>query len=123
MVKHYDEIPILEHLVVQKYINNPLLIEGLKFDLRLYVLLAGVDPMRIFLFNDGLARFATSKYKPADTKNLKNLTMHLTNYAINKFSKNFVFNTSEDAMDVGHKRNIKFVMEYLEEEGHNVPLL
>jgi tubulin polyglutamylase TTLL6/13 len=49
--------------------------------------------------------------------------MHLTNYAINKFSKNFVFNTSEEAMDVGHKRNIKFVMEFLKSEGHNVALL
>jgi len=54
----------MEHLVVQKYLNNPHVIENLKYDLRLYVLLAGVDPMRIFLYNDGLARFATSEYEP-----------------------------------------------------------
>jgi len=123
MIKHFNEIPVLEHFVVQKYLNNPYLIEGLKFDLRLYVLLAGVDPMRIFLYNDGLVRLATSPYKPADSRNIKNLQMHLTNYAINKFSKNFVFNTSEEQMDVGHKRNIKFLMKHLKDEGHNVALL
>jgi len=46
---------------------------------------------------------------------MKNLTMHLTNYSINKFAKNFIFNTDENAMDVGHKRNVKFVFEYLKE--------
>jgi len=54
---------------------------------------------------------------------MKNLTMHLTNYSINKFSKNFIFNTSEEAMNVGHKRNLKFVLSYLESKGHNVKIL
>ena len=81
------------------------------------MLLGGVDPLRIYLFNDGLARFCTSEYEPVSRSNIKDLTMHLTNYAINKFSKNFVFNTSEEAMDVGHKRNIKFILNYLEENG------
>jgi len=113
----------MEHFVVQKYLNNPLLIENLKFDLRLYVLLAGVDPLRIFLYNDGLARFCTSEYEPVTKSNIKNLTMHLTNYAINKFSKKFVFNTSETQMDIGHKRNIKFILQYLKDKGSNIKLL
>jgi tubulin polyglutamylase TTLL6/13 len=58
----------------------------LKFDLRIYVLLYGINPMKIYVFEDGLARFATEKYQKPDDKNIKNLFMHLTNYAINKNS-------------------------------------
>ncbi len=48
-----------EHLVAQKYIADPFLLDGLKFDLRIYVLLAGVRPLRIFMYNEGLVRLAT----------------------------------------------------------------
>ena len=73
--------------------------------MRLYVLLAGLSPMRIFLYNDGLARFATVPYEPPSKKNLSNLMMHLTNYSINKHSDDFIFNTSADDMNTGHKRS------------------
>jgi tubulin polyglutamylase TTLL6/13 len=39
------------------------LIDGLKFDLRIYVLLYGINPMKIYVFEDGLARFATTPYE------------------------------------------------------------
>jgi len=65
------------------------LIDGLKFDLRVYVLITSVTPLRIFIYHEGLARFATSEYVPPVGSNLGNLYMHLTNYAINKDSENF----------------------------------
>ena len=79
-------------MVAQRYIHKPYLIDGLKFDLRIYVLLYGVDPLRVFVYQEGLARFATEEYVGPQKSNLDNLFMHLTNYAINKNSDNFVFN-------------------------------
>ena len=52
-----EEIPIKKSkMCVQEYIDKPLLINGCKFDLRLYVLLTGVDPVKIYLYQEGLVR-------------------------------------------------------------------
>eukprot|EP00931_Biecheleriopsis_adriatica_P102914 TRINITY_DN77817_c0_g1_i1.p1 TRINITY_DN77817_c0_g1~~TRINITY_DN77817_c0_g1_i1.p1 ORF type:complete len:1398 (-),score=286.85 TRINITY_DN77817_c0_g1_i1:2-4168(-) len=75
--------------VVQRYLNHPLLLGGLKFDMRLYVVVTSVVPMRAYLFKEGLARFCTVPYKPAEEGNLKEAKMHLTNFAVNKKSKDF----------------------------------
>lgn len=100
-------------MVVQKYLKNPCLIDDLKFDLRIYALVTSTDPLKIYIFNEGLAWFATIKYKYSTNK--KALTMmHLTNYAINKWSKNFVKGEGEDD-DSASKRSIASIMKSLEE--------
>jgi hypothetical protein len=70
--------------VVQAYIENPLLIDGYKFDMRVYVLITSVSPLRILLFKEGLCRFCTELYEIPNETNISNLFMHLTNYSINK---------------------------------------
>jgi len=123
LTRTWESIQPGEHYVVQRYLHKPLLIDNLKFDMRVYVLLAGCDPLKIFLYDDGLGRFCTEEYIAPTGENLDNVCMHLTNYAINKDNPNFVFNESSNADDVGHKRSLKAVMKMLEAQGHDVKAL
>ena len=72
-----------EEAIIVKYIYNPFLINCKKFDLRLYTLVTGYAPLKIYLYNEGLVRFASENYN-IDKRNLKNSFIHLTNVAINK---------------------------------------
>ena len=76
-------------MVAQTYLDKPFLVDNLKFDLRIYVLLYGVNPLKIYLLEDGLARFATTPYQSAKESDITDLFMHLTNYSLNKISDNF----------------------------------
>mgnify|MGYP002344898128 FL=1 len=51
---------------------------------------------------------------------MEDVCMHLTNYAINKDSPNFIFNRSEKDMSVGHKRSLTSVYELLKGQGVQV---
>ncbi|KAG2425340.1 hypothetical protein HXX76_013754 [Chlamydomonas incerta] len=95
--------------VAQAYLGTPLLLDGYKFDLRVYALVLSVDPLRIHLYDEGLARLAAQPYQPPTPANLAAVTMHLTNYAVNKGAAGFV---SSDAAPAGsgHKRPMSVVL-------------
>lgn len=94
--------------------------DGLKFDLRIYVLVFGVEPLRLFLYKDGLTRLATELYQPLNNGNLDDVCMHLTNYAVNKYSNNFIQNKDAKVDSVGHKRSLKYTLRYLKNRGEDV---
>ena len=62
---------------------------GFKFDLRLYVAVTSFDPLKVYLYEEGMARFATVRYA-GPGEQLENRCMHLTNYSVNKGSLNYV---------------------------------
>ncbi len=111
-----DSIPLEEPTVVQEYLNTPYLIDGLKFDMRIYVLIMSSDPLKIFLHKEGLVRFATQPYQPlnitADKEVMNNMFVHLTSYALNKENLSFKQATSVDD-DQGHKRSITSLLKRL----------
>jgi tubulin polyglutamylase TTLL4 len=79
--------------LVSKYVANPHLIRGHKYDLRIYVLVTSFDPLKVYLFKEGLVRFATEPYSTS-SKNMKKRYIHLTNYSVNKKASNYQANSS-----------------------------
>ena len=67
---------------------NPHLINDTKYDLRLYVCVTCFDPLRIYLFKEGLVRFATKKFS-IKNKEIKKKFIHLTNYSVNKHNSDY----------------------------------
>jgi len=73
----------VETYVAQRYIENPYLIGGKKFDLRLYVLVTSYMPLTVWMYRSGFARFSNSRFSMAKS-GLRDVAMHLTNVAIQK---------------------------------------
>ncbi|XP_057889635.1 tubulin polyglutamylase TTLL13 isoform X2 [Melospiza georgiana] len=98
--------------------SQPFLIDGFKFDMRIYVLVTSCDPLKIFLYKEGLARFATMRYIDNSTRNLGDICMHLTNYAINKHNENF----NTDDM-VGSKRKLSTLNAWMAKHNYDTSKL
>lgn len=121
VVHRWSQIPRKRAVIVQQYLSRPKLISGAKFDLRLYVLVTSFNPLKIYLYPDGLVRFASVKYND-DINYLSDRFMHLTNYSINKTNSTY---TSNDCVDscTGHKWALRTLWSYLEKEHVNVSKL
>lgn len=71
--------------VIQKYVMNPLLFRGFKFDLRLYVTVTSFNPLEAFIYREGLARFSFSKFSRTC---MNDINIHLTNSSIQQNYRN-----------------------------------
>ncbi len=80
--------------------------------MRIYVAVTSIHPLRIYIYNEGLARFATHEYENT-RENMQNVFSHLTNYSLNKFSEAFVKNETADDLCYGSKWCLSNLKDYL----------
>lgn len=106
-----------DRMICQTYIAKPLLIDGYKFDLRVYALITSIDPLRIFVYNEGLARFATSKYIEASPDTNADLYMHLTNYSVNRRNSQYDLCDNDDC---GSKRKFSAINNWMRRHNYDV---
>ena len=120
LLTNINKIPA--RCLISQYIGNPHLIEKKKYDLRLYVLITSYSPLKIYLYNEGLVRFASEDYEYnseiLDEYNY-NKFMHLTNYSVNKSSENFDKNISTDNECIGSKWSLSALRVFFKENNFN----
>jgi hypothetical protein len=66
LFKEFRDLPYgldKNEIVIQRYLDKPLLLDGIKFDLRVYVAIFGLgDQVKAFICDEGLARFCTVSF-------------------------------------------------------------
>lgn len=100
--------------VAQRYITNPLLIGGYKFDLRIYVLVTSFNPLQIYMYQEGIVRFSTEKF---DLTSLGNMFCHLTNTSINKLGPSYT--AHKEGVGPGCKWSLTMLRNYFRQQGIN----
>lgn len=122
IVSSLPEVSFQEDQIIQRYIGRPMVVQGHKFDIRLYVLVTSFSPLEAFIYRQGFARFS---YLPYDTSNVADLGVHLTNAAVQKklgAGKGGVDKlpeeiTGRDAIDGGSKIPLTRLWDLIEAEG------
>lgn len=121
LIDDINDVNVDELSVISRYVTNPLLINGHKFDLRVYVLVTSYEPLKVYIFQEGLARFASETYTSKINKN--NKFMHLTNYSLNKKNEKFIKNENVEQDDFGYKWSLGAFCRHLEQVGIDMNLL
>lgn len=109
-----EDCPFEEKFLAQQYIGNPLLINKKKFDFRVYMLIASMDPL-IVLYKDGFVRISMSEFNP----NSSEKSSHLTNLKVGKGEMKSKNLTQEEQEAILQDQSWSFTrfQEYLKETG------
>jgi len=105
-------------VVIQRYLKNPMLLNGFKFDLRIYVLVTSFNPLEAFIYKEGFARLSTTPFT-LDPLQITNKFVHLTNYSIQK--KNLSKETCDEVDTIygGTKISLASLKNYFRKKGLN----
>ena len=121
LLSHINSLP--KKCLVSKYIDQPHIIMNKKYDLRLYIVITSFTPLKIYLYEEGLVRFASEEYNPVNNSNKHNRYMHLTNYSVNKTSSNFDNNISLEDKCTGSKWSLSAYKNYFKENNLDFEIL
>ena len=111
ILTNFSKINLKSYLIT-KYLYNPHLIKGFKYDLRFHGLVSTIKPLKLYLYNEGLVRLASEKYNFSIT-NPDNRYTFLTNLFINKKNKNkFIYPKNLPNMEESNLWNLETFQKY-----------
>jgi tetratricopeptide (TPR) repeat protein len=105
-------------VVVQRYLDRPYLIDGRKGHLRIYALITGLEPLRAYVYDEGIVRFAPEPYDSRRDR-LTDISMHVTNTALHHGHPGLVISENPDEEDVGAIWSLSAVLRRLAADGHD----
>ena len=74
-----------EYIMIQKYLEKPLLYQGRKFDIRMWIMFMTNRENDVYIFKEGHLKATSLKYNPDSN----DLFVHLTNYSVQKHNIHF----------------------------------
>ena len=79
ILDNYTEIQKskFKNFLISRYIMNPMLIRNKKFDVRAYIIVTGMNPLKIYFYRDGYVKIPVKDYT-LDYKYIKDGCIHIT---------------------------------------------
>jgi len=104
--------------VVQRYVDRPYPIDGRKGHLRIYVLITSVEPLRAYIYRDGIVRFAPEPYDPRPER-LGDISMHVTNTALHTGHPDLKISQDPDRDDEGMIWSLAGFLRRMDQDGRD----
>ncbi len=109
-------------VVVQRYVENPYLVDGRKGHVRLHGVVTSLDPFRAYLNAEGIVRFAPEPYDISEA-GLADVHAHITNTALHKDHPKLVVSQKAEEENVGAVWSLSAFLDRLKAEGVDVGVL
>lgn len=118
VVRDLSEALHRQDVVVQRYLDRPYLIDGRKGHCRIYGLVTSADPLRAYVYSEGIVRIAPEPYAPKPDAP-GGASMHVTNTALHLGDPRLVISQDPEADDVGAVRSLSALLRRLGADGHD----
>lgn len=118
IVSDLTEVLDREDVIVQLYVAHPYLADGRKGHLRIYALITSVEPLRAYIYSEGIVRFAPAAYDPRPER-LSEVAMHVTNTALHLGHPGLVISEDPSRDDVGAIWSLSALLRRVQADGHD----
>lgn len=124
VIRDIEAVNFSEAAVIQRYLSDPMLLEGYKFDLRVYVLVTSFSPLQAFVYSNGLARFSTKPYTTS-AGGMADRFVHLTNSSVQKHAGTSLpfLSSGSESETAGYKCSLAFLWRLVRERGGDAAAL